>query len=114
MHKNRNPSHVSESFMPHHHAVGAESYEIDCISIKELRDQYPNISLIKMDIEGGEYDVLHECIGVKQICVEFHHFCIDHISINETNACIRDLIDNGYEVLDKNHNGTEFTFRLTL
>lgn len=112
MHRNRNPLHVSESFISTHHAVGNDSYEVDCISIKSLRDGYPNISLIKMDIEGGEYDVLDECIGVKQLCVEFHHFCINGITISDTNACIKKLLDNGYEILDKNQQATEFTFRL--
>jgi len=65
-----------------------------------------------MDIEGAEYDVLDECIGVRQLCVEFHHFCINGISINDTNRCIKKLISSGYEILDKNSQGTEFTFQL--
>jgi len=112
MHKNRNPSHVSGSFVSGHHAVGDDSYEVECISIKELRDKHPNISLIKMDIEGGEYDVLDECIGVKQLCVEFHHFCIDGVTIADTNRCIKRLLDSGYEIIDQNPSSTEFTFRL--
>jgi FkbM family methyltransferase len=112
MYKNMNPAHVSESFMGAHAAVGDDSYEVECISVKELRGQYPNISLIKMDIEGGEYDVLDECLGVPQLCVEFHHFCIDGVTSSDTNACIRKLLDYGYEILDKNAQATEFTFKL--
>ncbi len=112
MHKNRNSSHVSESFVANHHAVGDDSYEVECISISGLRKEHPNISLIKMDIEGGEYDVLDECVGIKQLCVEFHHFCIDGITSGDTNRCIKKLLDYGYEILDKNQQATEFTFRL--
>jgi len=112
MYRNANPSHVSESLLTGHASVTNDSYDVECMSIAELRRQYPNISLIKMDIEGAEYDVLDECIGVRQLCVEFHHFCINGISINDTNRCIKKLISSGYEILDKNSQGTEFTFQL--
>ena len=112
MRKNRNPSHVSESFLSGHNSVGDDSYEVDGVSIKQLRDLHPNISLIKMDIEGGEYDVIDECLGIQQLCIEFHHFCIDGIAISDTNNCIKKLLDNGYEILDKNAQATEFTFQL--
>ncbi len=77
MHKNTNPDWVSESALPNHASVGGETYTAKCVSFKELRERYSNISVIKMDIEGSEYECLQECVGIKQICVEFHHFCLD-------------------------------------
>jgi hypothetical protein len=52
-----------------------------------------------MDIEGAEYDVIYECVGVKQICVEFHHHCIPSKPKSETDKCIKFMIDNGYSVI---------------
>ena len=39
---------------------------------------HDSIDLLKIDIEGFEYEVLEDCledrIPIKQICVEFHDF----------------------------------------
>ena len=109
--KNNNPDHVSEScYQDHSSTLGMESYEVQCISFKELIEKY-SPSLIKMDIEGAEYDVLHECIGVKQICVEFHHHCISSKSKSDTEECIEFMTKNGYEVIAINHD-REYTLML--
>ena len=112
MYKNSNPSYVSESFLPGHEYASREYYEAECVSITDLRAEYDNISVVKMDIEGSEYDVLPECIGIPQICVEFHHFCIIDIGIDKTQKCIRMLSDNGYDIIDENIHKTEYTFKL--
>lgn len=111
MFKNNNPDHVSEScYSDHSSTAGNESYFASCISFRTLIDKY-SPSLIKMDIEGSEYDVLHECIGIKQICVEFHHHCIPSRSIHETEKCVNVMIENGYEVISIKNN-REYTFVL--
>jgi FkbM family methyltransferase len=97
--KNSNPDYVSEScYVDHQSTLGMESYVTKCISFKELIEKY-SPSLIKMDIEGAEYDVIYECVGVKQICVEFHHHCIPSKPKSETDKCIKFMIDNGYSVI---------------
>jgi len=97
--KNSNPDYVSEScYGDHQSTLGMESYVAKCISFKELIEKY-SPSLIKMDIEGSEYDVIYECVGVKQICVEFHHHCIPSKPKSETDKCIKFMIDNGYSVI---------------
>lgn len=111
LYRNSNPNHVSESIIPGHLSVSENSfYYADCISIGELVDRY-NPSLIKLDIEGSEYSVLSECIGVKQICVEFHHHCIEEFSINNTLFLVKLMEDSGYKIID-NHRGLyqEMTF----
>lgn len=108
--KNTNPEHVSESISLNHSSVGNDSYEASCISFKDLREKYSNISVIKMDIEGSEYDCLLECVGVKQICVEFHHFCINDKTIEDTNSLIKKMKENGYLILTSNPQKTEMTF----
>ena len=108
MFRNSNPNYVSESYLSDHSSVFSSSYDIECVSFKELIETY-NPTLIKMDIEGGEYDVLSECIGVKQVCVEFHHHCIDSKSFKDTIDCINMMESNDYRII-ANRNNIEFTF----
>jgi FkbM family methyltransferase len=108
MFKNTNPDYVSESYCPDHSSVGeCEKYEVECVSILDLIKKY-SPSLIKLDIEGGEYDVLEECIGVKQVCVEFHHHCIESRTENDMKECLNKLTSNGYEIISSQL-GREFT-----
>lgn len=105
--KNSNPTYVSESYYEDHSSVGQDSYRVDCISFKELIKKY-NPSFIKMDIEGAEYDVLEECIGVKQICVEFHHHCMSSKNLTDTISVLKKMINNGYKLISS-RNDIEFT-----
>ncbi len=105
--KNSNPNHVSESYYIEHGSVMSDFYEVDTISFREIIEKH-NPSFIKMDIEGAEYDVLLECIGVNQICVEFHHHCMSNKDIADTNNIINIFIENGYEIIS-NINNIEFT-----
>lgn len=112
MFKNSNPEYVSESVFKEHQMTSEESYEVECISFKKLIEQNSNISVIKMDIEGVEYDVLEECLGIPQLCVEFHHHCIDGIEFKETRNKIKMLLNNGYKIIHKNDKLSEISFSL--
>lgn len=105
--KNSNPNHVSESYYSEHQSVNENFYEVDTISFSDIIEKYKP-SLIKMDIEGAEYDVLMECIGVKQICVEFHHHCLTNKTIDDTSNIIDTFAKNGYKVIS-NRDGIEYT-----
>lgn len=110
MYKNTNPEWVSESALSNHSSVGGDKYTAKCISFKELREKYRNVAVIKMDIEGSEYDCIQECVGIKQVCVEFHHFCLDDKTQSDTEAMIDMMKDNGYVILKTNPQRTEITF----
>lgn len=112
LYKNKKPTHVSESVFVDHQSVlnSGQSYETKCISITDLREKY-NPSYIKIDIEGSEYNVIDECIGVKQISIEFHHHCLPGKTSKDTNAVVTKLINAGYQVID-NRNLHEMTFLL--
>ena len=43
-----------------------------------------DVSLVKMDIEGGEYDVLCDCYGVPQITLEWHDVDISTLTWRDT------------------------------
>lgn len=108
LYKNTNPEYVSDSVNKNHNSVGSIEYRQKCISIKTLIEKY-NPSLIKIDIEGSEYNVYKECIGVKQVCIEFHHHCITDKTLEDTLNIIKEFEDNGYKVID-NRNNIEMTF----
>ncbi len=50
--------------------------EVDCVNIKEILDQHNKIDLIKIDIEGSEYEVMPEIIKnkdkIKMVLCETH------------------------------------------
>ncbi len=101
MYKNTNPSYVSESITDSHNMVSkSEFYETEVISISELLEEYKDISLLKIDIEGAEYEVINslEELYVPQIYIEFHHFCTDFTPY-DTTRCIAHLNDMGYVVV---------------
>jgi hypothetical protein len=68
-----------------------------------------NPSFIKIDIEGSEYNVYEDCLGVKQICIEFHHHCISNKNIDDTMEIINFFKKNGYRLIDSTNNYHEVT-----
>lgn len=60
-----------------------DSASVSCTTIPAEMDAngHDHIDLLKMDIEGFEYEVLENCfasnLSIKQICVEFHDFYPD-------------------------------------
>ena len=79
-----------------------------------LRDVgHSRIDLLKMDIEGAEYDVLRtlEADGIypPQLLVEFHHrFYPD--GIERTRAAIQHLNELQYRLVAVSSSGEEYTF----
>lgn len=61
---------------PHYAEI---DYPVRAVSIPELLEKYPvdQFGLIKIDIEGGEYDLLLSIDRPvsRQICAEFHQVC---------------------------------------
>lgn len=77
---------------------------------RELGDE--RIDLLKLDIEGSEYEVLEPLdlpsLGVRVLCVELHH----NESARRAKALLRRLGDQGYEVIFRGA-GSEFTLLRT-
>lgn len=110
MWKNNIPNHVSESVLEDHQSTGGVFYEADTTSIPHFLSLYDNISLIKMDVEGAEYDIIMNLpkITVPQLCIEFHHFCTNK-TFEDTKECLRKLQDMGYVVAHNRKNFREVT-----
>jgi FkbM family methyltransferase len=82
------------------------SIEFQCSDLFSLMKErgHSKIDLLKMDIEGFEYDViddlLQKSLDIKQICLEFHHFMSD-ISRRKTFKAIAGLKASGFILIYK-------------
>ena len=75
---------------------------------------HKTIDLLKMDIEGAEYEVIDtlekQGIEIRQILVEFHHM-YKGISIKDTENAITKLQQLGFELFHISERTYEFSFR---
>lgn len=81
--------------------------------LAEQGDAGRKIDLLKMDIEGSEYDALPDMIakGIlpTQLCVEFHHGMFGYSNAH-TNAAVDALRDAGYKLYFVSKAGREYAF----
>ena len=95
-------------------APGTETIQVPCIDLASLmrKNGHERIDLLKIDIEGSEYEVLDDLlkkrIPVRQICVEFHHGMLPGIRRSQSIRAILRLLAAGYGLIDQS--GTNHTF----
>ncbi|MBK3518561.1 FkbM family methyltransferase [Carboxylicivirga marina] len=99
----KNNAHVSGSLSSN--SITDEQQKIS-VPVKTLADivkdkQHQHIDLLKMDIEGAEYDVIPNILAsgieIKQVLVEFHHRLYPNGN-NKTKNAIEQMKAHGYEV----------------
>jgi FkbM family methyltransferase len=79
--------------------------EVPCVDLSTLMKQnrHERIDLLKIDIEGAEYDVLEHLLSrklrVKQVLVEFHHNILPAIPRSRSVRAILKMIAAGYKLL---------------
>jgi FkbM family methyltransferase len=77
----------------------------------ELKHQ--KIDILKMDIEGAEYDVIDDLLqsnlDVKQLLVEFHHR-FETIGRKKSEDIIKKLNNSGYKIFFISEKGREYSF----
>lgn len=101
-HLPKNPEHVSGSTIGHSN-LNIDTIEVPMKSFKDIIQTLNHISIdiLKMDIEGSEYnvlpDILDSGIEIKQICIEFHHRMIKQGGRLTQNA-ITLLKNKGFEL----------------
>jgi hypothetical protein len=74
---------------------------------------HTTIDVLKMDIEGAEYEVIEDIvssrISINQILVEFHHR-FPTIGIEKTKNAIKQLNKAGYKIFSISESGQEYSF----
>ena len=108
-----NPAHVSHTIVPRTSSrpgIKVPMHRLGTI-MRELG--HASIDLLKMDIEGAEYDVLADMINqripVKQLLVEFHHRW-PQIGVGRTKQAIQALNAAGYRIFNVSPSGEEHSF----
>lgn len=82
-----------------------KSYEVEGLNLLSLINKVnvSEVDYIKLDLEGAEYDLINslkenDLAPFKQIYIEFHHFCIEEKSYNDTVKCVSKIRDMGFKV----------------
>jgi methyltransferase FkbM-like protein len=94
----RHKTSGSESFSAGHNFVNRNNaYVVPTVHLSDLIIKY-RPCLVKLDIESAEYGTIRECIGVDQVCCEFHHRMDTAYTEKDTDAVLTDFIAAGYVV----------------
>jgi FkbM family methyltransferase len=90
------------------------SYEVDTVNLVELKrlilDKGGKINFLKLDLEGAEYKLLENIApmdlnDIEQIFIEFHHHCIEGITIKDTLLLVKKIENFGFKSFSiDNHN----------
>ncbi len=100
-----NPTHVSHSIGNLHQTE--KGFEAECVSLSDLmaREDVSKVSVLKMDIEGAEFDVLDQMLTTKIrptfLLVEFHpgKDAQERTYRGRTLQTLRRLYDEGYRLV---------------
>jgi len=110
-----NPDYVSHSVLrqgvsTQNQAINVQMFRLSTIT-KKL--QHFRIDLLKMNIEGAEYDVISDIltskINIEQILIEFHHR-FEGVGIQKTKDAISSLNQAGYKKFSISDNGQQYSF----
>lgn len=110
----KNPNHVSHSLVAKNNNSD-EAIKVKVETIDAIMDElgHKNIDILKMDIEGSEYeviaDMLNKNIYPDQLLIEFHHR-FKPFNIDDTIEIINKLIDHSYKISYISKNNQEFSF----
>jgi hypothetical protein len=96
---------VSGSLLPSHGYVGKASLTVRTTSLAEIlgETRRAECDVLKLDIEGAEYDVLQALCEdgtirrCRQLLVEFHHHGTDR-TLQDTHEAIERLQSRGFEL----------------
>ena len=109
----KNPAHVSATILK-----TPDSNEFFIADVKRLKSimcelSHCQIDILKMDIEGAEYNVIDDIIAsdviIKQILIEFHHR-FRGVGISKTKDAVKKLRKSGYFVFHVSESGEEVSF----
>ena len=111
-HLPKNENYVSASMTS---IQSDKSIKVNVKTLSELMREFghTSIDILKMDIEGIEYDVivdiLRSGIQIRQLLVEFHHR-FHNMGSKITRTTIQNLKSAGFELFHVSGNSEEFSF----
>lgn len=108
---------ISKSMYTTVPAAGNEGHyvEVEMRTLRTLMKTFGHerIDMLKMDVEGAEYDVIDEVVSlehpVKQIVLEFHHR-FESIGNRRTVEAVTKLNNAGYRIFYISATGREYSF----
>jgi len=109
-------AHVSASCRQSSHTLTA-SYAVPCMRLTTLMREkgVTRINVLKMDIEGAEYDVIQDIVksglaqSIDQLLVEFHHH-FSSFSTKDTQKAVEKLCNNNFQIAWVSNAGHEVLF----
>ena len=110
-----NPDWVSYTVCPNQFATANRAVVVATRRLSSLMKQlgHTRIDVLKMDIEGSEYQVIDDMlrcgIEVRQLLVEFHHR-FTGIGMARTKRTIKALARHGYKIFAVSGSGDEVSF----
>jgi FkbM family methyltransferase len=111
-----NEKFISHSILP----TGSDKYiDVEAKDIATILQEngHTEIDLLKMDIEGSEYEVINDIVRggykIKQLLIEFHHFN-GIIKPSDTINAIKSLNEQNYKIFSVSETGHEVSFIRTL
>lgn len=113
-HPPENSTHISHTIL-NRATTSAQAIIVPVKKLKTILQElgHQHIDLLKMDIEGAEYqvidDLVHSNVRPTQLLVEFHHR-FPNIGLNKTRNSFYQLKAIGYRLFSVSPSGEEFSF----
>jgi FkbM family methyltransferase len=109
-----NPEYISHTMLPRAEA-GDRAIHVEVRRVTTLMQElgHQRRDVLKMDIEGAEYDVVADILGsgidIGQLLIEFHHRFSD-VGIERTRQTVTALNAAGYRIFFASASGEEYGF----
>ncbi|MDF1546558.1 MAG: FkbM family methyltransferase [Bacteroidales bacterium] len=113
-HPPKNSNHVSATMLEVEETK-EQAYKVEVKTLATIMSElgHSNIDLLKMDVEGMEYDVIEDMknVGLKpaQVLIEFHHR-FKGVGIKKTVGAVNTMRQMGYKVFHVSRTGEEIAF----
>lgn len=113
-HPPKNPNHISATMLDRKETQD-QAYKVEVKTLQTIMQElgHNKIDLLKMDVEGMEYDVIDDMknagILPSQVLIEFHHR-FKGVGIKKTVTAVNTLREMGYKVFHVSRTGEEIAF----
>lgn len=111
----KNPNHVSGSITAHENVDVTNKVSVEMKTLESIMQNlgHDHIDVLKMDIEGSEYDVIENILDsnltITQILIEFHDRFFEN-GEQKTKQAVNKLRENGYKIFAISKSFEEISF----